>query len=69
MIDKKLIERIHEGLEGNLDAAMKQQLKEQLALDPEAAAYYRDWQKIGNTILKTREQTPEIQLEKEILNR
>jgi hypothetical protein len=69
MIERKLIERIHEDLEGNLDVTEQQQLKDQLSLDPEAAGYYRDWQKIRNTIEKTREQTPDVQFEKEILNR
>lgn len=69
MIDKKLIERIHEDLEGKLDAAGQQELKSRLAVDPEAGSYYRDWEKISHTMEQTRVQTPDVELRQEILNR
>ena len=69
MINKKLIEKIHGDLEGKLDAAGQQELREQLAHDPEAAAYLKDWQKIGNTFEATKGQTPQIQFAQEILNK
>lgn len=69
MIDKQLIERIHEDIEGKLNASEHQQLKDLLAANPEAAGYYKDWLKIGQTMKTTREQTPDIQFTQEILNR
>ena len=69
MIDKKLIERIHEDLEGKLNADERQQLTNRLSSDPEASAYFQDWKRIAHTIEKTREGTPDIQLTHEILNR
>jgi len=36
MINKKLIEKIHEDLDGKLDASGQQELREQLAHDAEA---------------------------------
>ena len=69
MIDKHLIERIHEGLEGKLTAAEQQRLKAQLASDAEALAYYKDWQRIQSTLERTVNQPAEIDLTKEILNR
>jgi len=69
MINKKLIEKIHEDLEGKLDTAGQQELREQLAHDPEATAYLKDWQKISNAIETAKEQTPQIQFIQEILNK
>jgi len=69
MLDKRLIERIHQDLEGNLSEAEKQQLAHQLSLNPEAAGYYRDWQQIRQTFEETREQAPDIQFTQDILNR
>jgi len=69
MIEKKLIGLIHGDIDGDLNEAEKKLLMEKLALDPESAAYYRDWQKISQTIEKTRETTPDVMLTQEILNR
>lgn len=68
MLNKKLIKKIHEDLEGKTDAAGQQELSEQLARDPEAAAYFKDWQKIRSTIDIIKEQTPQIQFAQEIIN-
>jgi hypothetical protein len=69
MINKKLIEKIHEDLDGKLDASGQQELREQLLHDREAAAYLKDWQKIRVSIETTKEQTPQIQFAKDILNK
>lgn len=69
MTDKKLIELIHSDLEGNLDVSSQQQLKLRLAGDPEAAEYYKEWSKIHTAFEKSREQSPDIELTKNILNR
>jgi len=69
MIDKNLIERIHEDIEGKLSADERQELTNRLGREPEAAAYYNDWQKIHQSLEKTRELTPDIDFTKEILNR
>lgn len=60
---------IHEDLEGKLDATGQQALREQLANDPEASAYLKDWQKISSTIGNVKEQTPQIQFVQEILKK
>jgi len=69
MTDRNIIERIHRDLEGELTEAERNQLKEELAGNPEAAAYYSDWQKIQQSFESSREKSPRISLTKEILNR
>ncbi|MEI6885511.1 MAG: hypothetical protein WCO02_13555 [Bacteroidota bacterium] len=69
MIDKKLIEKIHGDLDGILTPSEQQELRDRLSADPEASAYYNDWQKIQKNIASCRELTPEIDFTKEILNR
>jgi uncharacterized membrane-anchored protein YhcB (DUF1043 family) len=67
MIDKKLIELIYESLDGKLSVEGQRQLMDDLARNPDADRYYRDWQKIQAHIEKTREQIPDVQLAPEIL--
>ncbi len=69
MIERELIERIHEELDGKLGASEQQQLKEALAGNPEAENYYREWKKISGAFNKSRELSPDVQFTKEILNR
>lgn len=69
MTDRNIIERIHRDLEGELTEAERQQLEKELAGNPEAAAYYSDWQKIHKSFESGREKSPQISLTKEILNR
>ncbi len=66
MIDKQLIERIHEDLEGKLAPEEQRRLQEQLASDPEAAGYYNDWQQIQKNLEKNKEVAPDINLAQEI---
>lgn len=69
MIERELIERIHEDLEGKLEAAEQQKLKDTLAGNPEAESYYREWQKISSVFKRSGELSPDVQFTKEILNR
>lgn len=66
-MDKKLIEQIHEDLEGKLSPEEQSRLQEQLASDPEAARYYADWQKLGKSFEQSRDAVSDIQLAQEIV--
>lgn len=69
MIDKKIIEKIHEELEGQLTPEERTRLHEHLAVDPEAVTYYHDWQTIQKTIERNRETAPEVDLAQDIIRR
>jgi len=69
MIDKRLIELIHEDLEGNLSSGEQQKLREQLTHDQEAAGYYNDWKKIQENFERNREASPDVNLVREILQK
>ncbi|MBN1199325.1 MAG: hypothetical protein JXA23_08235, partial [Bacteroidales bacterium] len=67
MIDKKIIEQIHEDLEGKLTPEGHNLLQEKLASDPEAKKYYTDWQQLGKSFEKSRNTVPELQLAQDIV--
>jgi hypothetical protein len=69
MIDRKIIELIHEDLDGNLNPDRQKELRELLAGNPEANFYYNDWKQIRDNINDLREKTPDIEFTQEILNR
>lgn len=69
MNDHNIIELIHRDLDHELDPGEKQKLMDLLKHNPEAEAYYRDWQYIQSGLEENRELAPEISLTKEILNR
>jgi len=67
-MDKKLIELIHEDLEGKLTPEEHHRLQERLTTDPEAATYYANWQKLGKDFEKSRNNLPDLQLTREVLH-